>query len=138
MRVEGGDVSAGLWGCRAQGSGAEGYTTFAGSTNLSHKRYDATSSLAHDLPAGLAAGFRHVVITYDGSGTQWYLDGAPGTAPQMTPITWSPQSAPFELASGGFAATDVIVVDEVAVYDEVLGPERIEAHYECGANGQCD
>jgi hypothetical protein len=136
VRVEGAQVSAGLWQC--QPMGGEGYSTFVNTTMISHKRYDAATSLAHDMSAGLVGDFRHVVVVYDGTNTQWYLDGQPGTAPQPTSIDWMPQTAPFLLAKGAFQAGEIIVVDEVAVYAEVLESARIQAHYECGANGQCD
>ena len=138
VRVEGTDVGFGLWTCQANGTGA-GYNGYVSTTSISHKRHDeATMSQTHELPVGLVGDFRHLVLVFDGTRVQWFLDGQPGTAPQMADIFWGEHPAPFNLASGGFDAGEAIVVDEVAVYDKVLGEERIEAHYLCGADGQCD
>ena len=75
----------------------------------------------------------HVVATYDGSRIQVWANGTPsGLAPSLEvvpenslPIVIGAQSS----KNGGFFQG---TIDEVALYDRVLSPERISAHYRAG------
>ena len=87
------------------------------------------------VSAPLAAGvYAHVVATYDGAALSLYVNGALAQttrdareiAPFTAPLVW------------GAASTDVIDffsgrLDEGAIYDHALSPDRIARHHAAGA-----
>jgi hypothetical protein len=130
------DAGANLLSCRAQDG--SGYQTFFFGTGLYHKR-TAPPSPDSDEVAAADVGtsmFRHVVIAFDGSEGQLFLDAVPVT-PMSTvfDVPLPMHATAFEVAKAG---SGMLVFDEMAVYDHALSPERIEAHYQCGKNGACE
>ncbi len=87
----------------------------------------SVTSVSAEVAVGRTA---HVVLTYDGQTLALWIDGAfvrskPDTRSD-TPVT-----APALIggaAGDGFDGT----IDELAIYDEALSPERIKAHYAAG------
>lgn len=81
--------------------------------------------------------FRHVVATYDpgNGGASLYLDGDQIVTGSLSNALL-PTATNFSVV-GPSSDTDVVVFDEVAVYDYVLAPDQIKAHYECGAGNGC-
>jgi len=138
VRLEG--DPADLWTCNLD----DGYITGVGANDVYHKRYDSGGDMNEtvDLVPVSFVDFRHLVLVYDseagGGAAQWFLDGAPGTPPIPTSLSWTAQETAFQLARGAFASDGALVIDEVAVYDVALRADRIEAHYRCATEQDCD
>lgn len=86
-----------------------------------------------DIPNLEADTWYHLVLSYDGALLSGYLNGAfVASYPDTGPIGYDHQhglviggaGSNFDLFSGA--------LDEVAVYDKVLSPARILAHYQAG------
>ena len=71
----------------------------------------------------------YVVVTFDGATLSLYLDGQ-SQATNATPISIPSTTNGFVLGArnGGEYLRYPGVIDEVAVYDHALSPERIDAH----------
>jgi hypothetical protein len=94
-------------------------------------------------PAGASAGvptawdtaWHHIVATYDGQTLRLYRDGAiAGSAAQ----TQMAKSTAVDLFIGRNTAGDPTsyldaTIDEIAVYDKALTPDRVREHYRVGA-----
>ncbi|HZO16152.1 MAG TPA: LamG domain-containing protein, partial [Polyangiaceae bacterium] len=74
--------------------------------------------------------YTHVVGTYDGTVMRLFVNAA--SAGTLTdPRAAAPKDVPFfvgirSLYAGGFKGD----IDEVAVYDKALSPQRVQAHYD--------
>jgi Concanavalin A-like lectin/glucanases superfamily len=140
VRVEAaGTLDANLWTSQ---QGDQGYRTFLSQTSISHKRYDSDGNPPNQSfgvdPVALGA-FTHVVITHDaGAPTlRYYIDGAPATQPMPSTLVSEAAPTSFSLATADNDPGDVIVIDEVSVYDYALDPDRVAAHYACATEQQC-
>lgn len=72
--------------------------------------------------------YTHVVMTFDGTSLVAYLNGAKAkTTPTTTAVIDHPN--PFQLGAVNEWQSMVGSLDEVALYDKALSPERIAAHY---------
>ena len=83
-------------------------------------------------------GVHHVVMSFQsgvGSGTEIYLDGV---SVLTTTITIGDQTLNFRAASGGSGQETAATIDEVAVYDYVLSPAKVLAHYNAGLPSPAD
>jgi hypothetical protein len=76
------------------------------------------------LPNQLA----HVVATYDGAAIAIYIDGELGER-KLDTRSASEKNVDF-LVGGAFVG----ILDEVAIYDKALAPERIKAHFQAGSS----
>lgn len=81
--------------------------------------------------------FRHLVVTFNGSALRSYLDGKAGGSSTVTPPKLAPSVGVLRwgaraVASGVSGGLDGWSIDEAAVYDYALPPERITAHFELG------
>ena len=71
--------------------------------------------------------FTYVVGTFDGTSMHLYIDGLDVKSnPSTRPLTASPDPV-------SVGANLPAVLDEVAVYDHALAPERVKAHYHAGS-----
>jgi len=76
--------------------------------------------------------FQHIVVAYTGSVVFGYVNGAQttmfttrGLVPEGGPLIWG--------CRGDIAAClDDWVIDELAIYDFPIAPERVKAHYDLG------
>lgn len=114
------------------------FTVFNGKGNGS-----ATLSTTANYPVG---PWYHVVATYDGTNlaiyvngqtpTGGYANGSVSTA-SMNPDTWSPITVGVGRLTGSFPAQNPYggVIDEVAIYTNVLTQSRINQHYTDGTTG---
>lgn len=75
----------------------------------------------------------HVVSTFDGAQMRVWVDGIP-TGPVASPQNVADQTLPIVAGAqaGQAAAFFQGRIDEVALYDRVLSPDRILAHYQAG------
>lgn len=80
--------------------------------------------------------WHHIVYTFDGTTVRFYVDGAPAGTRNMNTGHEGPLRPGVEplkfMARGGTGTWWLGGVDEAAIYDYVLSPERIKAHYEAG------
>jgi hypothetical protein len=82
------------------------------------------------LPAGT---FTYLVGTYDGSTLKVYVNGElKGSAPATQAIITPPTDLSIGATRNGTYGYFVGSLDEVALYDKALMPERIAAHYAVG------
>ena len=116
-------------------TGGQGYYLVNRSSNLQFARlrndlYEVVNGPS--IPVGQT---KHVVITYNGATMRMYLNGAEvANSPSINAMVDS--TAAFTIgakASGGgnWAGT----IDEPAVYNTVLSPATIAAHYQAGITG---
>lgn len=91
-----------------------------------------------NTPSNCPAGsWYHLVATYDGTNSISYLDGYPmitGTVAQVPDL-----EAPLTIGNGKWTTTGgqrqiQAVIDEVAIYTNVLSPGRIADHYNAGVD----
>jgi hypothetical protein len=78
----------------------------------------------------------HVVATFDGATMQVWVDGIAGSSGPSEPDASVPANAqPLAIGSqSSFLTAGFLgVLDEVALYDHVLAPERIATHYKIGS-----
>jgi hypothetical protein len=111
---------------RASNNGYVLYFRDTGSVQLEQLWSGGTRGGWFDAPK--ATTFVHVVATFDGTTFRLYVDGVQSTSTYQG--TGGP--APFDGGTdigGGFAG----VLDELAVYDHALPPDRVTAHHDLGA-----
>jgi large repetitive protein len=115
-----------------------GYGTSVSGSGVTHQRHgqpDLYDKIFVDTL--LTNAFRHVVVTFDGEAGWLYIDAVP--TQQSAEVFDTPLDAhvaSFNLVETG-AGTSV-TVDELAVYDYALPLGRVELHFRCGSNGDCD
>lgn len=84
------------------------------------------------------AVWHHVVGTYDGTTLTLFVDGVQvSNNPNVTETVDSTGSLPY-IGSQSTAGPSGIVLgflDEVAIYDHALAPERVAEHHRIGTNG---
>src|SRR4029453_11221892 len=90
---------------------------------------NGTSYVAGGSPAP-DTNWRHVVATYDNATARLYIDGAPQDSASST-VQLTPNTLPlnFGRAQGTTSYMFGGKLDEVAVYNSILSPTRIQAHY---------
>lgn len=104
---------------------------------------DQKPRFERETPAGtdgiigaLIAGttFAHLVGTFDGTVQRLYVDGVLAQQATSTKTFPGDQNAPFSIGANSQADTNRFVgeIDEVALYDHVLTPERIKLHHDVG------
>jgi hypothetical protein len=81
--------------------------------------------------------FTHIVGVYDGSSLFFYSNGgqSAGPNPDLRTLTKTVTSAFVGSANGGSTGNGhafVGLIDEIAIYDKALAPDRIAAHYAAG------
>lgn len=86
-----------------------------------------------------AGKWQHVVVTFDRTHTKFYVNGVKvGEASDPAPATIDPIVTVGYLADnhtnpvGSAAASFSGSMDEVAIYEQALSPERVAAHYAAG------
>ena len=100
-------------------------------------RFERETPMGTDGIAGAAISgstFVHLVGTFDGTTQRLYVDGqlaAQGSSSKTFPGN---DNAPFSIGANSQADTNRFVgeIDEVALYDHVLTPERIKLHHDVG------
>jgi hypothetical protein len=85
-------------------------------------------------PAISGTAFVHLVGTWDGTAQRLYVDGALQQQGNTTKTFPGNDNAPFSIGANSNADTNRFVgeIDEVAVYDHALTPERIKLHHDVG------
>jgi hypothetical protein len=134
VRVDAASSST-LWSCN---DGNGGYTTFLDNGSINHKRYGQADYESMNEMVALQQ-FRHLVVTYDADASAGlvYIDGSILTLPARTlALTWGQVTSAFSLAATG--DTDLVAIDEVALYDKALTASQISDHHLCGKNGPSD
>ena len=107
-----------------------------GTPGIFAERVVATAGIA-TMRVVPAAGFSHGVAVYDGGTLALYIDGVEVfTAPDARPMTVFAAvvyigAAPDIPRNNYFHGT----LDEIAIYDHALSPERIHLHYQLGLSG---
>lgn len=82
------------------------------------------------VATGIVAGrYTHVVGTYDGAMLQLYVNGSAAGPPVSTSVVLINDTNAFQIGEGDSQAPFGGAIDEVAVYDRALPPERVKAHY---------
>jgi hypothetical protein len=84
------------------------------------------------VPLTPSPNYHHVVGSYDGSAMHIYLDGVEAAS---TPLktTINAGTAPLRIAKG-YLLSWVGIIDEVALYNKGLSPDRILQHYQAGVH----
>jgi Concanavalin A-like lectin/glucanases superfamily len=121
-----------------QPTGREGYTWYQANGNFGFERdaSDAeTSNIGVDNMLHLNA-WSHVVATYDGTTMVIYVDGLEqGSTTSTLSLPVVDLAAMIGAANGSPLATPFNGnIDEYAVYDHALAPDRVAAHYEAAQN----
>lgn len=117
------------------GSPTDGYAMYAYGTPLRIQiSRDRSGNEEEIRGASVGLGsFVHVVATYDGSALSIYAGGAlSGTSPSPAAITTVAKSFTIGASRGGTACFFRGAIDELAVYDKALSPDRIRAHHLAG------
>jgi hypothetical protein len=100
-------------------------------------RFERETPMGTDGVVGVpisGATFVHLVGTFDGTTQRLYVDGVleqQGVSSKTFPGN---DNAPFSIGANSQADTNRFVgeIDEVALYDHVLTPERIKLHHDVG------
>lgn len=101
---------------------------------------NSVGTAANSVPTG---AWHHVVVTYDGTNTVIYIDGAMSVSSAslsgsktLNPDTWSPFSigGAFWQNNGPNRETYTLM-DEVAVYTNILTAGQVTAHYSAATSG---
>jgi hypothetical protein len=85
-----------------------------------------------------AGAWHHVVGTYDGTTLTLYVDGVLASANQNVGEQVSSVGSKADIGSQSTSAPTGLLdglLDEVALYDHALTPERVAEHYRIGVNG---
>lgn len=94
--------------------------------------FDGNGKVAY-MPFTTGTAFHHVVGVYTGTELRLYLDGEFVTnAPDARPSPAISASLSVGSLSSGTSSGFVGVLDEAAIYEKALSPERIRAHYQAG------
>jgi hypothetical protein len=137
VRHDSGTTAGEMW--RTENELGQGFVTFFYPDEIFHKRHDESAGTEeiHQDQTPLTDALHHVVVTFDGEVGQLYIDGAQVLA--------RAEDFNFELplindgiliAETGAAST--LTFDELAIYDEALSLQRVEAHYRCGNENNCE
>jgi hypothetical protein len=123
---------------RATQTEAVGYRAFFESENFKHKR---VYSAHQDSIAVVALDeMIHIVVTYDGAtgfGQIYFNAEAQEMSPFEFTQSWEdPIDTTFNVAGAGQNGN--LTIDEIAVYDHALSPERVAAHFACATSAECD
>jgi hypothetical protein len=101
-------------------------------------RLAAGSPATCDAPGPLSTGaYSHVVAIYDGAWIRLFVNGA-AVAASPASIRVGATDLPFTIGADANSNTSYHYsgdIDEVAVYDQVLLPDRVQAHYRIGMTG---
>jgi hypothetical protein len=115
----------------APASGREEYGVFFYKGQIQMERYVAGDQVvAGNLAPGIVGRWAHVVGTYDGDTMAIYVDGAK-TDSAADSRSQASKATPFY--SGARAIGEGVTngsLDEIAIYDKALSPERVKAHYD--------
>lgn len=110
------------------GSPVDGYALLLNTPTTALAERFTSGAGAQTDPSTLPAGkLAHVVLTYDGAALRLYADGAPPSIVGDDRVMSTLGAKAFIGSTGGgnyFSG----VIDEVAIYDKALTPDRIEAH----------
>jgi hypothetical protein len=117
-----------------QPSDREGYTWFVTNNDFAFERDSGeTGSDQNQIAANgvLGSGWSYVVATYDGQTMAIYVNGAPmGSTSSTLSLPIVDVGAIIGAANGSPVATPFNGnIDEYAVYDHALSPDRVAAHY---------
>ena len=105
----------------------------AGSGSQVWLRKPNVSTIARTTAAVGAGAYHHIVVTKNGSGAgtvKIYIDGAPVTVVDVAPAQVIQDTNSLLIMGDG--AGNQADFDEFAVYDGVLSPARVAAHYTAG------
>jgi hypothetical protein len=115
-------------------TGRESYGVFVQGVELGYERVVADIHVTAAIPATSFIGkWKHVVTTYDGAAVHLYVDGLEqDSSPDARPTIIA--AAPLTAGCGELFDNSVISgdIDEIAVYDKALSPERILIHFQTG------
>ncbi|HEY4055792.1 MAG TPA: LamG domain-containing protein [Kofleriaceae bacterium] len=112
----------------------DGYGLIVDSVGIYAERV-VDSSLGMTDRIALAPRFTHVVYSYDGAQLSLYLDGE---RVSQVPDARVMRAFSADINVGGFDTTFALAdgfIDEVAIYDHALSPERVSVHHDVGVNG---
>jgi hypothetical protein len=83
-------------------------------------------------PALSSASFTHLVVTYDSGTCRVFLNGVSAIEESNTASIVATTST-FKVGADGFGQVWHGDIDEIAVYESALPPDRIAAHYDRGS-----
>jgi len=117
---------------------AIGWEADGGTPSLSFERWyladssEASSAAVLNNPTISSTGFTHVAITYDGTASRVYLNGL-SAAEALSTSAIPDTTSTFRVGADPFGGSNWLgEIDEIAVYEKALLPDRIAAHYDQG------
>lgn len=88
----------------------------------------AVGDVARATVPTLDLEWHHVAVTKDGADVHLYVDGVDVTGP-VTDRTVVDEDTALQIGGDGFSGSPAAAaIDEVAIYDTALAPDRIAAH----------
>jgi hypothetical protein len=115
---------------------SEGYTVYTGATYTLYARTTGGTEFCYSAGDGLPANaWTHVVATYDGSASRFYLDGVQTGANIGSPGPIGQIATPLVIgdSSGGQFYKFHGCIDEVAIYGRALDASEVAMHHTLGA-----
>jgi hypothetical protein len=117
---------------------AIGWEADGGTPTLSFERWyladssEAGSSAFVDNPTVSSTAFTHIATTYDGTASRMYLNGV-SVAEALSTTAITDTASTFRVGADPFGGSNWLgEIDEVAVYEKALPPDRLAAHYDQG------
>lgn len=84
-------------------------------------------------PTPLTTGrLHHLVVTYDGSRIVGYFDGVNGNTRSASGAVQGGGDLYWGCQADMTSCLDDWLIDELAIYDSVLQPDRVKAHFDLG------
>jgi hypothetical protein len=123
-----------------QSLGGEGWTLYLDAvSNITFSRFKtgAADTVAYGSIAAIEEAKHHVVGTFDGTNMRLYLDGVLVSGPTVSSKTLVNTSQALYVGRFGDEYWNSII-DEVAIYDYALSPERVAAHHSAGRGSPTD
>ena len=113
----------------------DGYALLESPSGVYFERVSNTANRSAGIFEPTAGVFAHIVGVYDGAELVLYVDGARFAGRADTVAVAEFAGAPLIGASSAGIGFATGVLDEIAVYDHALAPDRIALHHQLGAFG---
>jgi len=113
----------------------DGYALLESPGGVYFERVENLSNRSAGIFDPTAGVFAHVVGVYDGAELALYVDGAEVARNADGAAVAQFTGAPLIGASSAGIGFATGVLDEIAIYDHALAPDRIALHYQLGALG---
>jgi hypothetical protein len=115
-----------------EGHPHDGYILYNQATVAVERWVDGGQAVAAGPPLGNLA-YNHIVATFDGTTLRLYVNGSlTQSTPATDPAIATPGTVFYIAGDPGPGTGWVGSIDEIAVYDHALAPDRVTAHYHAG------